>query len=326
MDKRKVIFDCDTGTDDAVALIAALKRDAFDILGITSVRGNIEVDKVVENNLRILDLLKMDIPVYRGCHRAMTRTLIPGRDKNTLMQTVAKEVGGKVLRIHDDELPLPKTARKAEEKHACSFIVDTLLNCDEKIDIIAVGPLTNLGVAFTMDSRIAEHIGTIYIMGGALAQGNRTPVAEANFYDDPEAAEIVLTSGCNVIVNGIEPNLEGATYDIDEIAELKTIGTPEACFVSDLLTGWISKCKVLFDTDSESCCIHDYAAVSQAIDPDTVTDMRPEICHVDISGGMCDGMLVVDRRVPEPVDSPVRVVYHMDAERTHALLRQLLAK
>ena len=111
-----------------------------------------------------------------------------------------------------------------------------------------------------------------------------------------------------------------------QIAELKTIGTPEACFVSDLLTGWISKCKVLFDTDSESCCIHDYAAVSQAIDPDTVTDMRPEICHVDISGGMCDGMLVVDRRVPEPVDSPVRVVYHMDAERTHALLRQLLAK
>ena len=326
MEKRKVIFDCDTGTDDAVALIAALKSDNLDVIGITSVRGNIEVDKVVENNLRILDLLGMDVPVYRGCHRAMARTLIPGRENNTRMQTVSKEVDGKVLRIHDDELPLPQAMGKVRKEHACSFIVDTLLGSDEKIDIIAVGPLTNLGVAFTMDMRITDHIGTIYIMGGALATGNRTPVAEANFYDDPEAAEIVLTSGCNVIVNGIEPNLEGATYDVGELAELRKIGTKEACFVSDMLIGRINKCKILFDTDSESCCIHDYAAVSQAIDPLTVTEMKPEICHVDISGGMSDGMLVVDRRIPQPVDSSIQVVYHMDTERTHALLRELLAK
>ena len=322
---RKIIFDCDTGTDDAVALIAAIKSNLFDIIGITSVRGNIDVDTVVENNLRIVELLKADIPVYKGCHRAMTRTLLPGRDKNTLMQIGSREVDGKILRIHDDELPLPIAVRKAEPENASSFIVDTLKNSEEKIDIIAVGPLTNLGVAFTMDSSIADRIGTIYIMGGALQTGNRTPVAEANFYDDPEAAEIVLTSGCHVVVNGIEPNQEGATYGIKELTELGKIDTPEARFTADLLLSWIRKCKLLFGEDLETCCIHDYAAVAPVIDQSTVTEMRPEICHVDISGGMSDGMLVIDRRQPQPVESRVDVVYHMDEEKTHELLRKLLS-
>ena len=324
MEKRKVIFDCDTGTDDAVALIAALKSENLELIGITSVRGNIAVDNVVENNLRILDLVGRDVPVYRGCPRAMTRTLTPGREKNTLMQTVAVEWEGRTLRIHDDELPLPRSARKPEKKHACAFIVDTLREAEGLVDIIAVGPLTNLGVAFTMDPSIAGKVGTIYIMGGALATGNRTPVAEANFYDDPEAAEIVLTSGCHVIVNGIEPNREGATYSLEELESLKEIGTDTAEFVSSLLISWILKCRHLFGENATTCCIHDYAAVAQAIDPSVVTEMRPEICHVEISGGMSDGMLVIDRRQEQPV-SCVDVVYHMDAEKTHALLRRLLS-
>ncbi|MGI5888689.1 MAG: nucleoside hydrolase [Oscillospiraceae bacterium] len=325
-EKRKLIFDCDTGTDDAVALAAVLLSGKADVLGITSVRGNIPVDCVVDNNLRLTEFLGFDVPVYRGCHRAMTRTLTPGRDSNAIMEVLSKSVGGNELRIHDLSLPLPETTRRAESENACSFIVDTLLSSDEPVDIAAVGPLTNLGVALTMDDRIKEHIGTIYIMGGALSTGNRTPVAEANFYDDPEAAEIVLTSGCRILLNPIEPNLEGASFGREELLEIGKTGTPAAEFVSRLLLEWIDRCAVIFGSDSGKCCIHDFAAVAPLIDPETVTESREEICHVDISGGMSDGMLVVDRRTkPAPGESSVELVYHMDERRTHGLLKELLS-
>lgn len=327
MDKRKVIFDGDTGTDDAVALIALLLADNIDVIGVTSVHGNRPVDNTSDNNLRLVEFMgRGDIPVFKGCGEAMVRELSRGREHNTRMQRIRAVVDGVEIKIHDATLPLPEAKGKLQPEHACSFIVNTLKNACEPIDICVVGPLTNIGMAIRMDPSIVKNIGTIYIMGGGIYRGNRTPVAEANFYDDPEAAEIVLTSGANVLLGPIEGNEAGATYSESDIAAIESVGTEPARFIAKILRDFIKRCKILFAPNVDTCCIHDYAAVAPLICPETVTDLRPEICRVDFYGGMADGQLVVDRRGYTPEDTPVRIVYDMDAGKTHELLLNLLRK
>ena len=324
MNNNKIIFDCDIGCDDAVALIALLLSKKTDVIAVTCVKGNLPVDDVVNNALKVTSLCGKDIPVYRGCNEPMVRDLFPGRIHNTLMQTVVKERNGKKVLIHDPDFRIPMPKRKAEKEHACTYLIETLKNAKEKIDICAVGPLTNVGMALRLDPSIVEHIGTIYIMGGGLYIGNRTPVAEANFYDDPEAAEIVLNSGAHCMVFPIEACEMGATYDAEDIRRIAEVGSDISSFLEEELKEYIERCNYLFEVDSTSCCAYDYAAAAAMIDETVVTEKRKDIVHVDISGGMSDGQMVVDRRGMFEKKLPVEVVYRMDAEKMHDLFLKLL--
>lgn len=316
---KKVIFDCDIGCDDAVALIALLLNENIDVLGITCVRGNIPVDDVVKNALKVTRLCNKDIPVYKGCSSALTRTLTKGRDYNTLMERIHMEIDGKEILIHEKSFDLPMPERKPEETHACTYLLETLKNSKEKIDICAVGPLTNIALALRMDPEIVNNIGTIYIMGGGLYIGNRTPVAEANFYDDPEAAEIVLTSKAHCLLCPIEPCEMGATYNSADLKQIGDINNEVAQFLRKELQGYIDRCNILFNTDIDSCCIYDYAAVAPLIDDTVITEKRNDVAHVDISGGMADGQLVIDRRNMFKAEN-VEIIYQMDADKIHQLL------
>ena len=333
--KRKMIIDCDTGTDDAVAVIGLLLADNIDVIGITSVHGNLTVDEATRNNLGIVNLLDMDVPVYRGCPQSMTAGLFPGRTMNTICQTIRKEWGGQVLKIHEPSIGLPVGDRKAEAEHAVSYLVRTLREAEEPIDVCAVGPLTNIATAFTMAPDIVSKIGTLYIMGGGIYIGNRTPVGEANFVDDPEAAAKVMISGANILLGPIEGNVAGATYGLADVEAIEAVGTKSAVFVGALIRRFLWRCDYLWSPGFDrppyeflpdsTCCIHDWAAVAPAIDPATVTDVRNEVCRVDCSGGMADGQLVIDRRggYAEP---NAKVVYDMDGQRCKQLLLSLLAK
>jgi inosine-uridine nucleoside N-ribohydrolase len=320
MDKKKVIFDCDIGCDDAVALIALLTSEKIDVQAITCVRGNIPVDDVVNNALKVAHLCGKETPVYKGCSLPMVKDLIKGREYNTLMQTIHVEVDGKEILIHDKDFPLPMPERKAETKHACTYLIETLKNSSEKIDICAVGPLTNIAMALRLEPSIIENIGTIYIMGGGLYIGNRTPLAEANFYDDAEAAEIVLTSGAKCLVCPIEACEDGARYTLEDIARIGKLNSPIASFIEEELHGYIERCTILFGGDPDSCCIYDYAAVAPLIDESVILEKRKDIVHVDISGGMADGQMVIDRRGMFNDNTKVEVIYRMDAEKIHQLL------
>ena len=324
MEKRKVIFDCDIGCDDAVALIALLLSDKVEVIAITCVKGNIGVKDVVNNALKVSHLCKKDIPVYEGCSEPMVRDLLKGREHNTLMQRVKMEIDGKQILIHDPSFPLPLPERKAEEKHACSYIIDTLRNTQEKIDICAIGPLTNIAMALRLDPTIVNNIGTIYIMGGGLYIGNRTPLAEANFYDDPEAAEIVLTSGAHIILCPIEACEMGGTYDQKDLQEIKDTDNEIADFLYDELQGYIDRCNILFKGDVQSCCVYDYVAVAPLIDESIITEMHRDVAHVDISAGMADGQLVIDRRGMFKAEKPIDIIYKADAEKLHKILLDLL--
>lgn len=321
---RNVIFDCDIGCDDAIALISLLKDSNTNILAITAVKGNLKVDDVCSNALKVTDLLGKDIPVYKGCNEPMVRDLIKGRDYNTLMERIHMEVDGKQILIHQQSFDLPTSNRKIEDKHAVSYIVDTLKQTKEKIDIVAVGPLTNIGMAIRLDPSIINNIGTIYIMGGGLYIGNRTPVAEANFYDDPEAAEIVLTSGAHCLVCPIEACEMGATFDKEYLQQIEAVNNDISKFVRPMLQGYIDRCNMLFGCNDDSCCAYDYAAVAPIIDESVILEKRKDIVHVDISGGMADGQMVVDRRNMLENKQNVEVIYKMDSKKMHELfLKQI---
>lgn len=324
MEKREVIFDCDIGCDDAIALIALLLSDKVDVKAITCVRGNLPVECVADNALKVTELLNKDIPVYVGCKEAMVRTLIKGRDYNTLMERIHMVKDGEEILIHQKSFDLPAPKKSPEDKHACTYIIETLKNSDHKIDICAVGPLTNIAMALRLDHSIVDKIGTIYIMGGGLYIGNRTPVAEANFYDDPEAAEIVLTSGAHCLVCPIEPCEMGGTYTEDDLKKFKDLNNPVGDFVSSMLQGYIDRCNILFDCDEHSCCAYDYVAVAPLIDESIIIEKRKDIVHVDISGGMSDGQMVVDRRGMMKDIYNTEVIYAADAEKLHSIFYNML--
>lgn len=326
MEKRKVIFDTDIGSDDAVALTALILCDQFDIIGITTVHGNQPVVNTTDNALRLVEFLDRDIPVYKGCSKPMVRHLFKGRESNTIQETVRAEVDGQIITIHNPHLLLPESSRSHEDMHACSFMVETLKNSEEKITICAVGPLTNLGIALSMDPSIAEKIDRIYIMGGGLFKGNRTPIAEANFYDDPEAAEIVLNCGAEIVLNPLEGCESCAVMNYDDIEKIRKIDTRAARFIAEEIYQFIQREKILFGDYVDSDCMYDYAAIAPLIDPSLITDIRNESVHVDCSGGMADGGLISDRRGFFEIDSKVNIIYQMDNERTHQLLLDLLAR
>ncbi|NLL91113.1 MAG: nucleoside hydrolase [Ruminococcaceae bacterium] len=327
--KRKVIFDCDVGTDDAVALTAMLFSEGFEVVGITTVHGNHPVEFTTENTLRLLEFLGKDIPVYKGCNESMTRGLLGENNAVRMEQIVKVDEKGNNVYIHEREIGfLPKAKTKAMDKHACSFIVDYLRSSKEKVTVVAVGPLTNIGIALRMAPEIAEKIEEMYIMGGALYVGNRTPVAEANFYDDPHAAQIVLRSGIKTIICPLEPSI-AAKYGPDEFAALVDANPKVGGFLARLNNEMIDRLKFLgiLGQEADSTGIWDWTAVAPLIDPSVVADMRRETVDVELARGFSEGMLVFDRRgfdqLPEEEEKN-HIIYEINPERLISLLEELI--
>jgi inosine-uridine nucleoside N-ribohydrolase len=190
---RKVIIDCDPGIDDATALILALQSSTrFDIIGITTVFGNATLEQGTKNALRVVELSGKRIPVYKGAEKPLTVPLRPPPEfvhgKDGLGDTHHPEA-----KIHAQDTP------------AAQFIVDMVNRNPGEITILAVGRLTNLTQALNIDSNIAKKVKEVVLMGGALhVPGNVTPVAEANIYGDPHAADIVLTAPWKVTMIGLD--------------------------------------------------------------------------------------------------------------------------
>ena len=151
MDKRKIILDCDPGHDDAVAIMLAAKSPQIDLLGITVVAGNQTLEKTTANALNVCQYLGLDIPVYAGCGQPMIR------DKQVIADDIHGETGldGPVF------APLRK---KAEDKHAVLYIIDTLMASDGDITLVPTGPLTNIAMAIRMEPRILPKIREIVLM------------------------------------------------------------------------------------------------------------------------------------------------------------------
>lgn len=221
MDKRKVIIDCDPGIDDALAIILALKSKEIEVVGITTVSGNVESVQGAKNALKALKLLgRLDIPVYLGESKPVKRELVTAQDthgEDGLGETFLEEVSSEYIR-----------------ENGVDFILNTLKN-QENVSIIALGPLTNLYRAIEKDSETFHRVKEIVSMGGAYkSHGNCSPVAEFNYWVDPHGAreflkkfngeftmvgldvtrEIVLTPNLREMIHQFNDEIGDFIYDI----------------------------------------------------------------------------------------------------------------
>lgn len=161
MEKRKIIIDCDPGHDDAIALMMAYNNPKLDLLGITIVAGNQTLEKTRQNGLNVCQALNIKVPVYAGMSLPMVRE-----------QVVAANVHGETGLDGPVFEPLKI---KAEEKHAITYIIETLMASDNDITLVPIGPLSNIAMAMRIEPRIIPKIKEIVLMGGAYAIGNFTP-------------------------------------------------------------------------------------------------------------------------------------------------------
>lgn len=329
MEKEKIILDVDTGTDDAVAIILALLCKDMDLMGICSVNGNVELRLTTDNTLRVVDFCgKGDrVPVIRGCDLPMVSTLLPWTPQSTGIMTahtkgdvrqIPRREGmrSSALEMHGEHLDLPETDLQPIEESAVVWLIKTLLAAkDHSVTLVPVGPLTNIGVALRADPRIVHKIKRVVLMGGGYQVNSRTPAAEFNIWADPEAAEILLQSGCDITFVPLDAT-HAAYITAEEAQQLRKIGTKEAEFVAATIEGRI-RGYVNRDKDMSQfngAPVHDALAICAVVLPEVLKDVIPCNCHVDISGGYAYGQTILDRRAYKNGE-PINCKFALNADR-----------
>jgi inosine-uridine nucleoside N-ribohydrolase len=299
--KYKVILDVDTGVDDALAILYALGSPRLEVLGITTCFGNVDVETATQNTLALVEQAGSDVPVYKGSHAPLLR-----------------EWSGPVPWIHGDDgmgnVGLKPAQRKAEAEHAVSFIRRMLETYPGEVTLIPVARFTNVARALMGMPDFATLVKQIVFMGGAaFCPGNVTAVAEANVWGDPEAAEIVLQSGANLTMVGLDVTMQAWLTDT-QLAGLDA-SLPYAKALSDAVSfymnayGEIGKAK-----GSHGCALHDPLAVALVEDP-SLCDVKAYPVHVETQGHHTDGMTVVDARVIADAPANVKVCVALDEPR-----------
>ncbi len=218
---RNIIIDTDTATDDAIAIIMALKNKNFDVKAITTVAGNVDVELATNNALYVCELCKKNIPVFKGESHPLKRKL----------QT-SKFFHGKDG-LGDTGPYIPSS--KAEKKNAIDLIISLVNDFPNEIEIIGIGPLTNIAKAFIKDPSIIKKIKTLYVMGGVgEGKGNITEFAEFNFWVDPDAAEIVLNSNLKIKIVAWDTTQSYGFLDKSNFQELSKINTVVSNFAINI--------------------------------------------------------------------------------------------
>lgn len=287
---KRVILDVDTGTDDAIAIMAAVLSPDLEVLGICSVNGNRGLEFTTENTLRVVEYLGADVPVYKGCSLPMVSTLPPWR--RPYLPFAGQE--NPEENVHGDYLDLPEATIKPQKEHAVFWLIQTLMESEGDISLIPVGPLTNIAMAMRIEPAICQKIRHIYIMGGGCRENNVTPGAEFNFWIDPEAAKIVMDSGCEITMVPLDAT-HAAAISTKDADDLKLIGSKASMAASEIVeqrrrgyNNWQPM------EDTNTVPIHDALAVCAAINPNVLQDVHFVNVDIDFSGGICDGQSICD--------------------------------
>src|SRR5215210_3797104 len=204
MKGKLVILDVDPGHDDAVAIMLACAAPELDLLAVTTVAGNVPLDKTTRNALRILSLIgHTGVPVAAGASSPLHRPL-------RTAENIHGESG-----LEGPEIP--NASFEPDERGATRLIADTLRETPEPVTLIPTGPLTNIATLLREHPDLSERIAHISLMGGSVGLGNTTPAAEFNIYVDPEAAREVFESGLPITMSGLDvTHMAGAGPEVRE--------------------------------------------------------------------------------------------------------------
>ena len=290
---RKIILDVDTGSDDAVAIMSAILSPDIQLEALCSVAGNKEIEYTTENTLRVVQLLKADVPVYRGAKYPLVKFLCPDRLPEDEHLELVHD--GKVVQMHSDYLDIPEATIKEQPISAAEFYVKYLREATEPVTLVAVGPLTNLALAFRIDPTIVRNIEEIVVMGGGYNITNCTPAAEFNIWYDPEAAEIVINSGAKVTLVPLDAT-HAACITLDDCKRFRALNTVAGKFIAELCEQRIIVHNATQPLDvPDAAAVHDALCIAYLIDPTVLKDVRHVHCNVGFRD-FCEGQTILDMR------------------------------
>jgi purine nucleosidase len=275
---NSIIIDTDTGVDDAQAILLAFGHKDTKVEAITSVSGNVDVEKTTANVLKVLDVVGKDVPVYKGC----------------ALPLVSPPMHASFVHGEDGlgDCGIPPSKRKPEKDHAVHALINIANARPGELSIVALGPLTNIAVATMLDPELPGKIKQLTIMGGAVSgKGNTHINAEFNIYFDPEAARIVFDKWPMVQVLDWEATIATGLSKGD-LDMLFAIDTPRGEFFKKISPGTLAFLKEYFNSDR--LFAPDGLAMSVALEPSIIK--RKEVRHltVELSGEHSRGLTVVD--------------------------------
>jgi purine nucleosidase len=308
----RIILDCDPGIDDALAIAFAHGHPGIELVGVTTVAGNVGLAKTTANALAVCEFIgAAGTPVTGGCAGPLLRPALDARQVHG-----DSGLGGAVL---------PPAAASPAAGHAVDYIIDTAAAAPGEITLVATGPLTNIALAVRREPRLADWVREFVIMGGSAGRGNVTPAAEYNIWADPEAAAAVFRAGWIVTMLGLDVTLRtrATAAVLRRMGELGPLGT-------ELLLPALEQYRSVREPASQGGAlrgealssplgagppVHDVCAVAWVAQPD-LFGLVPARVQVELAGQFTAGMTVTDFDIPSEVESGnAMVAMHIDVDR-----------
>jgi purine nucleosidase len=277
--KRPFLIDTDTASDDAVALIMALRSPQIQVVAITTVAGNVDVHQATRNALYTAELCDSNVPVFAGAEQPLRRahanaSWFHGRDG-----------------LGDHGYPPPR--RAPEKQSAVDAIIDTV-ESNHGLEMVTLAPLTNIALALQKKPAIAKKVSRCVVMGGApCCEGNVTPAAEYNIWCDPEAARIVMRSGLPIELVGWHLCRGEAVLNPSDIQQVLSFATALAKFAIECNSH--AQAAFLKQSGEHGISLPDPVAMAVALDPSIATSQSPHFVDVETENELTRGMTVVDR-------------------------------
>ena len=282
----KLIIDTDPGIDDAMAILYAIAAPEIDLLGMTTVFGNVTTPKATRNALYLLEQAGIEIPVAEGLHRPRIGPPFPPTSA-----------------VHGAEgfgtLAVPTPQRRALVETAPEYLVRMARAHQGELLLCPIGPLTNIAAAMELDPSFCSNLKGMVVMGGSLrAGGNITPAAEANFYHDPHAADFVLRHGCNITLVGLDVT-NRVICPRSFFARLASESPKMGGLLHDMAEFYID----FYETVGKfaGCGMHDPSALVACIAPELFTT-EPHALRVTLSGDRSGEMIAVANSTAQAVN------------------------
>ncbi|XP_042407168.1 probable uridine nucleosidase 1 [Zingiber officinale] len=313
----KVIIDTDPGIDDSMAILMAFQKSEIEVLGLTTIFGNVSTEDATRNALLLCEIAgHPEVPVAEGSHEPLKG----GKPR------VADFVHG------SDGLGnifLPPPAGKKIETSASEFLVEKVSQYPDEVSILALGPLTNLALAIKRDSSFASKVKKIVILGGAFfAAGNVNPASEANIFGDPEAADVVFTCGADITIVGINitTQVKFSDADLAKIRNSKGKHSHILCEMCKFYRDWHVKSDGVY-----GIFLHDPVSFTALVRPDLFT-YKKGVVRVETLG-ICAGHTLMDQGLkkwnainPWTGYSPVSVAWTVDVPLVLSFIKESLMK
>ncbi|MYC35873.1 MAG: nucleoside hydrolase, partial [Chloroflexi bacterium] len=283
---KRVIIDCDPGIDDMAAILLALGSPELEVVAVTTTYGNASVETCTANALRVLAAAgRSDIPVFMGASKPLLR---PANEGWASHIHGGDGLGG-ILGVGGDP-----PSGQLQDKHATLAITDAVMAAPGELTILALGRMTNVALALSLEPRVAGAVQEIVVMGGAVTvPGNVSGVATANLHEDPEAAAIVYRSGAPIAQVGLDV-CNRVTVSPAQLEAIAAAGSPATQLLSEA-TAYLRESYIRIGRigADEGVRYNDMPAVGYAINP-ALFDARPDFVEIETHSELTMGQTVAD--------------------------------